>query len=334
MTQSEAVSQRLLERIQYVPSPTRLAHIPWPDNLAPTVVDPQPHNPPKADVLVVTYTAAEAQALGDVLSDGIPSKSWTKYTTGWDKYVPHLTGTSPARDSKCLGGWAAITIGAKKVVLFKSDLHLSTDDETLPVRMLLEQLVTAVKPELVISTGTAGGVGTSVELGDLLIADAAKFNCTTKFSHEPWAQRRYPCPNAPSGGPNLDLAISELVPLNAGKLDPLTTRSPKLAEGDIETMGYFGFADPTDHFGVVANDPNARMVDMDDAVLPLALEEMGASAQHVEWLSIRNTSDPQPGSGKTVAEEEQWTHQTYKKYGYWTTVGSAIACWGAIAELP
>jgi nucleoside phosphorylase len=327
------MTNRLLDRLQYVPSPSKLERIPWPDGLVPTIVKPQPEQLPTTDVLIVTYTASEAQALADVLTPGHPSKTWAEYRTGWDKYEPHLVpGRSPALESGCLGAWAAITIGQKKVALFKSDLHLSTDDETLPVRMLLEQIIEAVNPQLVITTGTAGGVG-AVELGDVLLAGAVKFNCTEAFSDEQWAQRRYPSPGVPGPGPNLALAFQDLVSVNAGKLDLPGNRSPQLVTGDLETMGFFGFADPTDYFGVLANDHDARMVDMDDGVIPLALETMGGAAHGVDWLSIRNTSDPEPGPGKTIEEEEESTHATYKKYGYWTSVGSAITCWATVADM-
>ncbi len=323
----------LLERIQFVPPAEKLADIPWPHDLAPKVLDAGSDELPHADVLVVTYTAAEAQALGNVLSPGHPSSAWQRYTENWAEYESQLTSKSPARGSKCLGTWAHIQIGGKTVVLLKSDLHMSTDAQSLPIRQLFQQLVGVVEPELVITTGTAGGIGVAVDLGDVLIANAAKFNCEDAFKDETWAQDRYPCPSAPVSGPNLDLAFAELITKNAGKLKPQAKQDPQLVSGAVETLDFFGFADPQDTFGVGANDPDARMDEMDDAVLPLALEGIQGAGADTLWLPIRNTSDPQTPKLESVAAERDWANSLYRKYGYWTSIGSAITCWAVIADM-
>lgn len=323
----------VLDRITFQAKPAPLTPIPWPKGLEPTLHGAHaPAEIPTADVLVVTYTAAEAQALADVMTPGFPSSAWRKYTTNWSEFEPQLTGRSPARESKCLGVWAVTEIGEKKVVLFKSDLHLSTDAKSLPVRQLLEQLVAEVKPKLVITTGTAGGIGPTMQLGDVSIATAAKFNCAETFKDEPWAQARYQ--SAPfTAGENLRLAVSELLPVNASKLRPIASRNPEVVYGDVETVDYFGFDDTNDSYGIIKDDSAARMEEMDDAVLPLALEAFDDSGV-APWLSIRNASDPMVSSSLGDLEaQKKWAAGVYAKFGFWTTVGSAIACWAVIADL-
>jgi hypothetical protein len=55
--------------------------------------------------VVVTWTVAEAQALADVLTPGMPSTSWKPYAHRWTSYEGQLKGRSPAREAE--GRWAS-----------------------------------------------------------------------------------------------------------------------------------------------------------------------------------------------------------------------------------
>jgi hypothetical protein len=101
--------------------------------------------------------------------------------------------------------------------------------------------------------------------------------------------------------------------------------------GGVETIDFFGFANTTDSFGIVRNYPQARTEEMDDATLPLALDDL---SDPPPWCSIRNASDPQVSSDIGDLEaQKRWATEIYQQYGYWTTVGSAIATWAVIANL-
>jgi hypothetical protein len=181
--------------------------IPWPDGWAPSVLPTKtaPDDPlPSADVLVVTWTYAEGMALADVMTPGVPSSSWQPYTNDWSEYEQQLTDRSPARDSKCLGYQAMVQIGEHKVTLVKSELHLTTDAVSAPIVQLWKQMVAEVAPKLVISTGTAGGIGAQTQLGDVFAVPNAKFNCTEAFARKPWAQERF-TGNGFSPGPQAGL---------------------------------------------------------------------------------------------------------------------------------
>ncbi len=337
----------LVDRITFTAKPAELSPIPWPEGLAPSKPSEIPTGIPNADVLVVTYTAAEGQALADVLTPGHPSNAWARYTENWSEYEPQLTWKSPAKESKCLGVWAVTQIGQKTVVLFKSDLHLATDAVSLPIRQLWQQLISAVKPGLVITTGTAGGIGEKTVLGDVTVTDGAKFNCRQAFKDASFAQQMFGQLGTWSPGPMLTIETEVLLTANAGHLKPIATRTPLVGivqgEPGVETVDYFGFADTDDSYGIVADDPQARTEEMDDAVLPLALHagdegELAPAGSEPEsgpaWLSIRNASDPQVSSNIGDLEaQKKWAAGIYAKYGYWTTVGSAIACWAVIADL-
>ena len=68
------------------------------------------------------------------------------------------------------------------------------------------------------------------------------------------------------------------------------------------------------------------MVEMDDAILGLAIQEMGVSTK---WLAIRNASDPQMPSKDPKASSD-----IYMEYGYWTSIGSALASWAMVLDFP
>jgi nucleoside phosphorylase len=332
--------QAVLDRVTYEAHPEALAPIPWPKELAPTVTAHGRSGPdalPKADVLVVTWTAAEFQALADVLTPGCPFSAWGHYTKNWSAYLAQLTDRSPAKEAQRLGEYALTKIGTKHALCFHSQLHLATDGLEPPIVALWQQIIGEVDPELVITTGTAGGIGTSTCLGDVFVVSNAKFNCTKDFKDKTWAQERFEGPSMPTpagASSHLSEAQNTLMPVNAGRLEPEANRNPHIGQGgDVETVDYFGFADTDDTYGVVKNDPLAHTEEMDDATLPLALSLMSAS-EHTPWLSIRNASDPQvPSSIGDLEAQKHWASQIYEKYGYWTTVGSAIACWAVIADL-
>jgi len=89
----------------------------------------------------------------------------------------------------------------------------------------------------------------------------------------------------------------------------------------IVTTDIFAYDDSTDHYQLQGK---GTMVEMDDAVLALACEELGNSAP--DWLAIRNASDPQVGPNLTKADAAK----IYADYGYWTTLSSVLGCWSVI----
>ncbi len=312
--------------------------IPWPDGYEPAYqssVTAADGSLPSANVLVVTWTAAEFTALADVLTPNHPKEDWSCHTYNFSDYEPRLTEHSPAKNAKCLGEFAMTEIHGTSVLCFHSELHLCTDGDPPPLVDLWGQIISEVSPDLVISTGTAGGIGADVSLGDVFVVSNAKFNCTQTFAEQAWAQKRFaetPSP-VPTGGTHLAEAKQFLL-VNSGQLNPVAIHKPEVGlGGDVETADNPAFANTNDSLGVAKNDRLAHTVETDDATLPLALAGPPA-VRGQKWLSIRNVSDPQVDSTiGNLEAQKQWAFNTYAKYGYWTTTGSAITCWGVIADL-
>jgi hypothetical protein len=71
-------------------------------------------------------------------------------------------------------------------------------------------------------------------------------------------------------------------------------------------------------------------VEMDDAVLGLVCSQMSDPPR---WASVRNLSDPAINGALDRKQQVQCAVYYYKKYGYWTTVMSALTVWCIVAGL-
>lgn len=70
-------------------------------------------------------------------------------------------------------------------------------------------------------------------------------------------------------------------------------------------------------------------VETDDAVLGMVAKQLGDKAPG--WMSIRNISDPQIAIKEPEKQQKAAAGKIFSEYGYWTTIGSAIASWAVIA---
>ena len=314
-----------------------LEPIPWPKGLAPTPGRPASHEDtdplPAATVLIVTYTAAEGRALADILTPGLTSTLWSAYTKDWATYEPLLGEHAPARDSKRLGSWCVTRIGEKSVVCFKSELHPATDGPELPILKLWPQLIREANPDLVITTGTAGGVGQGTQLGDVAVASVVMWDCTEQFGDEKWAHDSFPTSPLTSKMATALNGTGLLMAVNEGKIPgQYRKRAAKIWSPPETTVttDFFAMGDTTDNFGLLKLAPDCRAVEMDDAALGMALKSLAHSPA---FFSIRNASDPVMPGDQPISEQEKAAEAIYEKYGYFTTVNSAIACWAIVSAL-
>ena len=88
------------------------------------------------------------------------------------------------------------------------------------------------------------------------------------------------------------------------------------------TTDFFAFDDSNNDYGLQGL---GAAVEMGDAVLGMVIEKMGSGAPR--WAAVRNASDPQiDAKGLTLKEAGIKAAQIYDRFGYLTTISSAIAC--------
>ena len=348
----------LAARIPAIPFPAGLAPQPQPISPVPASSDPLP----KADVVVITWTVDEGDALANVLTPGVGRIHWYPYDRDFDShYRPLIRGGAPSLYVKRLASYMPTTIGQKKVLCMKSELHLNQDGiktgdgtATLPVKDLFVQIIEEVQPELVLTIGTSGSVFQHFQLGDVVVTRAAKFRCKDEFRNEKFNGETFTS-NWQIPLTHFDEATSLMQTVASNLAEPpmlpptvnyhyhgamihSDTNVPdiKLDGRDmpefhpILTTDYFEYGTSTNHL-----DQEGAAVEMGDAALGLAVDGM---ANPPNWAVVRNMSDPQingelPNEGYDMNPQTMWAVGYYTGYGYYTSVTGAIATWGIIAGL-
>jgi hypothetical protein len=319
---------------------SRFTEIPWPKGLAPKT-GPKPSGSgsgtlPQADVLVVTWTVDEGHALSRVLTPGKDSRNdYIPYTHNFASISKKMSRGCPAVKAKRLGAFWTTTIGSKKVVVFKSESHLSQDTKTLPPKNgtlpnfdVWKQIIGEVRPKLVITTGTAGGIGKEFEVGDVVVSPIVRFDSEKWLRKASFGNSSYH-----SSAPKTSMfpKAKTLFAANSGQLPKDNTRQPKIVQSktvstSVVTTDFFGFDTSDNHYKLQGE---GDVSEMGDAILGLVASEMNAPPR---WLAVRNVSDPQIKAVGTLKEQSTLAAQIYKGFGRWSTVCSAIVCWALIAE--
>jgi hypothetical protein len=333
--------------------PTTDLNIPYPAGFRPRPTAPtrQPTQTlPEADVVAVTYTVDEARALADVLTPGVGSIQWKSYRRHYAALERLVGPRGPSRRSRRLGSYWMTAIGGVRVLVFKSELHLSTDwksvggKPTLPIRDLFGQIISDARPKLVITTGTAGGLYCSMHLGDVGVSRAAQFLCQSEFKNAPFNGKAYRSEwQVPTGRLRDAESLMQRFAVNlAGGTDGANrtcrcggpgTPTRIWVDGDrdippfhpILTTDFFEYGTSTNHL-----DKTGLAVEMDDAVLGLVCADLDAPPH---WLAIRNLSDPCINGKLDKNGQVACAVRIYKHYGYWTSVMSALTVWGVVAGM-
>jgi len=315
--------------------------VPWPGGAAPKpaplATAPKPTDDLTRfagyDAVIVTWTSAEASALASLLSPGFGIADWYEYRHDVNTYIPLVTGAKApfndksaemARYYQSLGLYFPCTIGSKRVLLFKSGLHLDYDGPAIPVQRLMQEIAQAVAPKQFITTGTGGGIGANVKLGDVVIAGTVRFDCKTQFAGESFANASYATAPLPAGA--LTALTPSLTSVNAARI-PGARSAPHFfsgAAGTVVTTDFFAFDDSTDHYKLQGL---GQACDMGDAMVASALREFPS----ITFYSIRNASDPQiPNPNQNITQASEQAAKIYSQYGGLTTAASVIASWAVV----
>ena len=346
----------------------------YPANTAPVpeAINPAPAPDaalPKADIIVVTWTRDEWEALADVLTPGVNVSKWFVYRRNFDQYKDKIRNGAPAKTLNRLGSYYMTKIGNKKVLCMKADLHLNQDSisikdkpgtATLPVKDFFDQIIDEAKPDIILTTGTAGGVFKNQDLGDVVVTRAGRFHLNDEFRNEPFNNKTFksdwkiPKKHFDDAkkfmnkyasnlvtGPVLPPTVNYKPVMKAECPTPISNPDPNIwldGEGELPefhpilTTDFFEFGTSTNDL-----DKIGAACEMGDAVLGLVVDERkGAGKSTPKWAIIRNCSDPQingdlVGKPSKISQQAMWAVYFYKGFGYWTTVMSAIACWAICA---
>jgi len=136
---------------------------------------------PHADVVVITWTSAEWQALDHVFLSGIAARTdpahawrsdWLLYSRGASSFV------SDPQSGALWGYFQMVEITDRsgrpwRVLLFKSDTHLAHSPWIEGLSAMMKCILKDVQPDRVYSIGTAGGARLAQRLGDSVITNCA-----------------------------------------------------------------------------------------------------------------------------------------------------------------
>jgi hypothetical protein len=222
------------------------------------------------------------------------------------------------------------------------------------VRDLFAQLIREVRPSVVLTVGTAGATFRDHDLGDVAVTRGAKFRLQKEFAQEDFANAAYRSDwEIPTK--HFATALTLMAKTSKSRLKepagvtptvryklggPPPVNDPDIKLDDGEALPRFHPILTTDffEFGTSTNGLEAQGcgVEMGDAVLGLVAEEL---SNPPKWAVIRNFSDPQingdlpDGPGRELNVQAAWAVYYYRKYGYWTSVNSALATWAIVAGL-
>jgi len=280
---------------------------------------------------VVTWTVDEGHALSRVITPGKDSRNdYQSYTHNFASISKKMRAGCPALQAQRLGAYWTTNIGGKSVVVFKSDSHMSQDGPKLPNIDVWTQIIAEVQPQLVITTGTAGGIGKQFEVGDVVVSPVVRFDCTAKFKKEPFHSADYASVAAKS---KLFATAKKLFTANAAQLPKDNTRPPDIVKvapdeltASVVTTDFFGFDTSDNHYHLQGL---GNASEMGDAILGLVASKIEGAAPR--WVAVRNVSDPQIKAEGTLKEQAALAAQIYKGFGRWSSVCSAIVCWALIA---
>jgi hypothetical protein len=359
-----------------------LGAISWPDNLGPASLKlgSYPLGQKitgavnfKADVLIVLYTDLETRAFLDVFTgnnewSAARQASWYPYSHNFSSLASSIQDIagSIALKNGIFGYLSGIQVGDQKVVVYKTELHPKVNGTHLAFVKVIQQLAAELQPSLMITTGSAGGIGSGINCGDVVVASQARFHVrsiyptyplinTLSTSSQPLTNTvainpkylKYAAENftkltlpslATCYGQFRDRAGYAFLKKNTGPPSIYVTDINPVPESEpmaVVTADYLTVDDTTDAEGLQAL---GTMNDNDDGYACFAIDQI-VTGPKPKWLSVRNASDPQvqgPASfrGTPAALDKELSTlggAIFGVYEYVTTINSAFACWGAVA---
>ena len=324
---------------------------------------------PRADAVVLTWTAAEWSALDQVFLDSATSRtpSSREWERSWRLYSFDVGANTTDNIYNPLWGYfrtvqiADASGTAKTVLLFKCGAHLAHPPWLAGLTAMIGQILTETQAGWIYSIGTAGGTRADVRLGDVVVTNAADIQLkNANNTGSPIAGQSFACA---AGVPtpqlladaqqHLFFGLGEAVnyPVLERLVHTLQLHVPQAASLTLEDLLNDALRpeklrDPaalpmagtplltTDYYYIAADADAAQWaaLEMDDAVVAWV------AAQHgVDYLFVRNVSDPlvpaATASGAPIPEQvrDGWSSLIYEDFGLYSSFNGALTTWAIIA---
>ena len=319
---------------------------------------------PKADIVVITWTSAEWSALDHVFVNSQTPRgpyAGTSWRNAWKLY----SRSAPTSEGTDLWGYyLLISIQDKsgkdkKVILFKSETHLSHAPYIEGLTNMTKCIIEDAQPDQIFSIGTSGGPTVKTILGDVALTNSGhiklklKENDWVDYNDQTFTSSFYPYTDKVPLAEKLFIPLSTVMTpselnylieklheeqkdsapfgykdLVNHPLDPANTAHPKVNEAkDIPLL-------TTDYYFIAEGNDSAQYaaLEMDDTVIGHE-----AGLQNVDYCFVRNISDPviadkaQDGTPIPDDVRNEWSSLIYETAGFYTSFNGALTTWAAIA---
>ena len=305
---------------------------------------------PQASAVVITWAEAEWAAMQQVFCGGGGSMPYSDRTRGtwpgWQKYASHLPANPPS-GWDYWGYYRLVTLGTESVLLFKSNTHLDYPGASY-LQTLIELLVEQVKPNVIMSIGTAGGAKPADHIGTVRAVSAGTLYESGKpQSSWPDYANAWTGSNAILGNAHFKELLFA-VPTRKSDLETLSTQfnqlyktSYTLAQLDPNELNLGDAAPQVDNqtgtgasllttpsfvVGTTGGDYQTyTAIEMDDAVIGKA-----CSASKTAFGFVRNISDPVQNAALPAGTQGHWGSAVYDAYGFYTSFNGAVAAWALL----
>ena len=320
---------------------------------APVLLTTLPNSLPKATAVVITWAEAEWAALQQVFCQGSTPMPYADRTRGdwpgWETYAQELPGDAPS-DWTEWGSTRLVEVAGRPVLLFKSNTHLDYPGAAA-LRTLIERLIAAVAPSLILSIGTAGGADPGDHIGTVRAVSAGTLYETGTPAAD-WPDYRngwtatatllddanfnrllLPIPTTVADLETLAASLNaqHRTSYTLSQLDPDgLNRGDAAPQVHDQTGGNTALlTTPTFVVGTTAGDyATYAAIEMDDALIGEVCAAAGVS-----FGFIRNISDPVQSAALPANAQGNWGGVVYDAYGFYTSYNGALAAWAVLAAL-
>jgi len=315
---------------------------------APQLLETTAGTLPDADVVLITWASAEWAAMHHVFcasdsslkyADGSPST-----LAGWQKFDWSLV----SREIGYWGYYRLVGVGATKVLLFKSNVHLDESNGQANLEAMVDALVSGTHCSLVLSIGTAGGTVTTDNVGTVRAVSAGTLYGQGNPSSWPKYSSSWTA-NSPLSSASSFSSLLMPIPTTAADLNELcrqfnshhssTYSLSELAPGGLclgtlspqvhdQTGGAASLLTATTFVvGTTKGElSDYTCIEMDDAVIGAACDRL-----KIKFGFIRNVSDPVQNAVLPTPIQRTWGSTIYQTDGLYTRYNGALAALASIS---